>query len=469
MLFRDSFIYILSKLIPSGLGFATGIALSWLLSPGDYGLYGYGMAVAMMVATIGFDWLGLSFMRFKQKHADDPKFMPTVFLLFLGLSAAALGVMGMVAATQPAERAWLLVICTLGAGFYAYFELAGRVAVSDFQSSRYFWMNLVRNLGIFGSGVGLAYVFHSPEYVLIGGFAAMLVSALAFWRAPISPRRFDPALARMLFQYGMPMMVTMTLYASLTHLNRLLLEGMTNTAEVGYFTAATTIAANTLSVLANGVGTATYSSAVRQLERGEAADLARNMERNCVLLVGLLLPAAVGIAMLAKPIAELAFAHEYEIHVEGLLPWLAIATAIQAYRANYVDFGFQLGHRTGLQVWSYVVPAIANVALNVILIPPYGALGSAMAMTGSYALALLIAVVMVRRAFMVPFPLAELSKVALATGFMAAVLWPLASRPGVLALAESVAAGMLAFAIGIVASNVLGCRAPLLRRLGLMT
>ncbi|MBX9635874.1 MAG: oligosaccharide flippase family protein, partial [Magnetospirillum sp.] len=213
MIFKDSLIYILSKLIPSGLGFATGITLSWLLSPEDYGLYGYGMAVATMVSTIGFEWLGLSFMRFKQKHGDDPRFMPTVMMLFLGLCALSLALMSGLAATMNQDRAALLLICTLGAWGYSYFEMAGRVVIANFQSSRYFWMNLVRNLGILAASIGLATLFSSPMLVLLGGFCAMLTSGLAFWQAPLFPRRFDPVLARQLFRYGMPMMATMTLYA----------------------------------------------------------------------------------------------------------------------------------------------------------------------------------------------------------------------------------------------------------------
>ena len=80
---RDSAIYILSRVVPSGLGFITGMALTWLLTPETYGLYGLGLTIVVLVAGIFFDWHGLAFMRFFQANAENPRFMPTVVQTFV--------------------------------------------------------------------------------------------------------------------------------------------------------------------------------------------------------------------------------------------------------------------------------------------------------------------------------------------------------------------------------------------------
>jgi len=87
---RDSAIYILSRVVPSGLGFVTGMALTWLLTPEVFGLYGLGLTIIVLVAGIFFDWHGLSFMRFFQSNEEDPRFMPTVVQTFLLLCLASL-------------------------------------------------------------------------------------------------------------------------------------------------------------------------------------------------------------------------------------------------------------------------------------------------------------------------------------------------------------------------------------------
>jgi O-antigen/teichoic acid export membrane protein len=467
MLFKDSLIYVLSKLVPSGFGFATGIVLSWMLTPEDYGLYGYGMAVAMMVSNVGFDWLGSSFLRFQQKYGDEPRFMPTVTTMFGGLCLAAGAFIGVLAALGiSGERLLLLAICTLGACGYAYFELAGRVAIARFRSMRYFWMNLGRNFGILALGAAAAYASKAPALVLAGGFAAMLLAGLAGWRAPVAPRRFDRPMAQKLLRFGMPMMLTMTLYAILTNLNRLMLEGMAGPEEVGFFTAASIIAGNTLSLLASGVGTAAYSSSVRLLERGDQDALRAQLERSFLMLVGLLLPATVGLSMLAQPIAQLCFSPAYEAQVQAILPWLALGTAIGAFRSNYIDLSFQFSSRTGLLVWSYVFPAIASIALNLVLIPRWGGLGAAIATTAAAVIGMVAGTVLLRHSHPLPLPWRELAKVVAATGLMALALWPFLTAPmNPLLLLAAVLAGIAAFAAGLAGFDVLGCRALIHRRL----
>src|SRR3954463_13379920 len=87
---RDSAIYILSRVVPSGLGFITGIALTWLLTPEAYGFYGLGLTIVVLVAGIFFDWHGLAFMRVFQANAENPRFMPTVAQTFVLLCLASL-------------------------------------------------------------------------------------------------------------------------------------------------------------------------------------------------------------------------------------------------------------------------------------------------------------------------------------------------------------------------------------------
>src|SRR3569623_2427198 len=89
-MFRDSAIYILSRVVPSALGFVTGMSLTWLLTPQVFGLYGLGMTVVVLVSGIFFEWHGMSFMRFFQANAEAPRFMPTVVQLFLLLCLASL-------------------------------------------------------------------------------------------------------------------------------------------------------------------------------------------------------------------------------------------------------------------------------------------------------------------------------------------------------------------------------------------
>ncbi len=95
MLIRNSAIYMVAKLLPGLFGLATTAALTRLLDPHEYGLYGLALVTMMLGSSILFDWLGLSFLRFYQSRRDDPNLVSTficMFVVLVTVSAAGLGV-----------------------------------------------------------------------------------------------------------------------------------------------------------------------------------------------------------------------------------------------------------------------------------------------------------------------------------------------------------------------------------------
>src|SRR3954462_741518 len=142
---RESLVYILSRAVPSGLAFVTGMVLTWLLTPADYGIYGLGMALIMLIAAVFFDWHSLSFMRFYQAEVARRAFMPTILQIFLLLSFGSLVLAGIAYAggTLTSDYRALLWICLPGCWCYAWFELAVRMQIARFRPGNYFWMNMV--------------------------------------------------------------------------------------------------------------------------------------------------------------------------------------------------------------------------------------------------------------------------------------------------------------------------------------
>src|SRR4051794_23490857 len=333
---RDSAIYILSRVVPSGLGFVTGMALTWLLTPEAYGLYGLGLTVVVLVAGIFFDWHGLAFMRFFQANAEDPRFMPTVVQTFLLLCLASLILVPLVllvasevaGAFGAAEKDYrLLVAISLpGCWAYAWFEFAARVQVAQFRPMRYFWMNLARNLLILVFGLAAAWAWHSAYPVLAGGFVAMFAAGLLF-RIPylsLLPRRFDAVMARRLFVFGWAMALVRAFGVASFAFDRFLLEILTGTDAVGFYTAAYQLAQTSIVTIGAGIGSATYSLAVRAMESGDRSALNRQLSRNGTLLLALLLPASIGAAMVSPTLAKLFVDPEYVGPVAGMTAWMAL-------------------------------------------------------------------------------------------------------------------------------------------------
>jgi O-antigen/teichoic acid export membrane protein len=475
---RDSAIYILSRVVPSGLGFITGMALTWLLTPHAFGLYGLGLTVVVLVAGIFFDWHGLSFMRFFQANADDPRFMPTVVQTFLLLCLASLAIVppvlllgAAIFGAPDAEYGWLIAISLPGCWAYAWFELAARVQVAQFHPTRYFWMNLIRNALILIFALATAWAWHSAYPVLASGFLAMLVAGLLF-RVPhlsLMPSRFDMEMARRLFVFGWAMALVRALGAASFAADRFLLEFMIGTDAVGFYTAAYQLAQTTIITIGAGIGSATYSLAVRAVESGDQAAVARQLSRNSTLLLALLLPASVGVAMVSPTLAKLFVGPEYVAPVASMTAWMALAAFFFGFRANYLDHAFQLGHKTHRLLAVVAVTVVVNVLLDILLIPHFGAVGVAMANLIAGASGLGAAAWAARSVMAMPMAWRDAVKTGIAVAAMALFLWPLYGRGDLLALIIAVIGGAAIYGAVLLALDAMELRGVVKRRLARLT
>jgi len=474
---RDSAIYILSRVVPSVLGFITGMALTWLLTPEAYGLYGLGLTIVVLVAGIFFDGHGLAFMRFFQANAENPRFMPTVAQTFVLLCLASLVlvplvllVAGEIASAFGAvgrDYRLLLAISLPGCWAYAWFELAARIQVAQFRPMRYFWMNLIRNLLILGFGLAAAWAWHSAYPVLAAGFLAMFAAGLLF-RIPhlsLLPRNFDVDMARRLFVFGWAMALVRALGVASFALDRFLLETLIGTDAVGFYTAAYQLAQTSIVTIGAGIGSATYSLAVRAVEGGDRSAVNQQLSRNSTLLLALLLPASIGAAMVSPTLARLFVDPEYVGPVAGMTAWMALAAFFTGFRANYLDHAFQLGHKTHGLLVVVLVTAAVNLVLDIVLIPRFGAPGVAMANLASGATGMFFAAWAARSVMPMPIAWRDAGKIAAAVLAMALFLWPFYGRSDVLALAAAVIGGAAVYGAGLLALNAMDLRGVVKRRL----
>jgi len=331
---------------------------------------------------------------------------------------------------------------------------------------RYFWMNLLRNLLILGFGLAAAWAWHSAYPVLATSFLAMLVAGLLFKIPYLSlrPRRFDMAMARRLFVFGWAMALVRAIGAASFAGDRFLLEFMIGTDAVGFYTAAYQLAQMAIITIGAGIGSATYSLAVRAVESGDTAAVARQLSRNSTLLLALLLPASVGAAMVSPALAKLFVGPEYVAPVASMTAWMALAAFFFGFRANYLDHAFQLGHKIHRLLAVVAVTAGVNLLLELALIPRFGAVGVAIANLIAGALGLGLAAFAARSVMAMPVPWRDAAKVAAAVAAMALFLWPFYGRGDLLALLAAVIGGAAVYGAVLLALDAMDLRAAVKRR-----
>ena len=451
MLIRHSALYAAGKLLPGVLGMGATALLTRLLDPPAYGLYGLALVVATFGSTLMFDWLGIAFLRFAQ---GEPAAADTIAWLFVAvLSLAALGTaaawgLGWFAgpAGMAAAGGVLLMAC------FSAFELAARLPVARFQPGRFLLMNGGRAvLGLAGAA-GAAWLTRNPAWTVcgtaLGALGGMLLGGVTLRRPA-----FNPALARRIMAFGLPLAASMALASVASSGVRGLLEALDSAEALGLYTAAFLLVQNTLSVVAAGVASAGYPAAVRLLDRGDPAGARQQLAANWSLLLAVLAPMALGMALTAPGIAALLVGPHYVAGVAMLTPWLAGAGLFAGLRAHGLDHAFQIAGRPGALTGVTALAAMLAVGLTVALAPRYGPAGAAAASFVAAAASCVLALAWGQRVWPVPMPLGTAWRVGVACGVMAASV---SAVPG--GLPAQIAAGVGSYAAACFALNVLGLR-----------
>jgi O-antigen/teichoic acid export membrane protein len=107
------------------------------------------------------------------------------------------------------------------------------------------------------------------------------------------------------------------------------------------------------------------------------------------------------------------------------------------------------------------IPALANVGLNILLLPMMGLMGAVYSTVACYALALVLLGVVGRKLAPLAWPWADFAKVAGACAAMAIVVQMLPSPGGFAELILKAAAGAAAYVMAALVFDAAGARAAL--------
>lgn len=462
MLLRHSVLYLLARGLPGIVNFLAIPVYTRLLTPAAYGQYALVVSGIGFLNVLFFQWLRVSLLRFFPSHEQNPRPLLSVILfgflvlvVLTGGIGAALGVL----LPDPVWRPFLLV-GLLMLWTHAWFELNLELARSRLEPLRYGLLSGSKAIMALVLGVGCVFLGLGSYGPLVGLLVATAVVGIAGSRgtfAGIRPGYHREQFGELL-RYGLPLTGTFVLGFIINASDRFLIAGLLGEASAGQYSAAHDLAQQTLTLLMVVVNLAAYPLAVKALESEGREAAERQLRNNAVVLLGVALPAALGMWLLASNIVVVLLGTEFATLAVDLLPAITLAALLAGIKAYYFDQAFQLGRWTMGQVWVLVASAATNVILNLLWISPFGVQGAAWATVISYALGLILSVILGRRVFPVPFPWAEVGRVLLASLVMGAVLLPLRQNTGFFALVVQVGTGALAYFATVLLLNVAGVR-----------
>jgi O-antigen/teichoic acid export membrane protein len=455
MLIRQSALYVFARVAAGLVSMALTALLTRILLPASYGRYALATLIMMIGAAILFDWMGVALVRIYAGARKTDHTLRTFLQIFLILAAAVLLTalpMSLVAGPAYGVGAFLIVA-------YSGFELAARVRMASFQAGRYLVMNLARSVLIMAFALPIAVATGDGLWAAAGTALGMAVATLPGLPKPAagSPGDIDRVLVREIFAYGLPIGLSMILAGFVSSGTRALVGAMGSTEDLAYYTAAYVLIQNTLNMVGSGIEGAAFPLAVAAVEHGDEAGARRQLVQNAALLMAVLTPAAVGMALTAPAIAHNLVGAAFEPMVAQLTPWMAAGGLLANLRANYLDHAFQLGRKPHLQVWVTAVAGVLAMAMAAALIPGLGAVGAAIAVTAAMGVSCVQALLAGRRAFPLPFPLGEASRIFAACAVMALIVRLV---PGItlVSLIGQAVGGALAYGLTAFALDVLGAR-----------
>jgi O-antigen/teichoic acid export membrane protein len=266
--------------------------------------------------------------------------------------------------------------------------------------------------------------------LLVGSYAAgaafVLVLIAMQWRR--LSLRFDRSLMRRLFRFGAPTMPAEVSLYLLNFVDRLIIVRSLGLAEAGLYSLAVKFA-QAVNVLVRGFQLAwpplAYSIRDDDEARRAYAIVVTLFTAGCAFVVtGMWLFSRWIVRALAAP----KFFDSYE--AIGL-----ITTAVTLY-ALYMVLVVILG-RTGRTEFNFpaaISALVANVVLNLVLVPPLGIVGAGLALVASYLVVLALMYVFTQRLFPVPYEWGRLLRVVLTVAALVGIAELLVPTSGALGL-----------------------------------
>lgn len=472
MLSRHLAGYLPLQLAQAIAGFGAIAALTRILTPEEFGRYALCLAILGVAHSSLLLWVesaALRFLSMAREKGEEPDHFKTLLWLHLcslAVFAAATG-LAIILIPDPSWKA------ALGAALAGAFARSGlKIALETRRAEgRVGRVTLVESTHVllgFGLGVALAAWTGLGAAGPFVGMAAAAVLCLAFEGPGIVARarggRADTDRAKAYAAYGLPIAGAIVLDLALSTSDRFLIAAFLGEAATGAYAAGYQLGNRPIEILMLWAVTASSPLLMAAWERGGAEAVRAIARQTFTAMIAIGAPAAVGIALVAKPFAELLVGPELRADAALIAPWTAASALMSGLMIHYFSESFQLVRRTDLRALMVAIPAIANIGLNLVLIPQFGLMGAVASTVAAYALGVVVMAVAGRRFIALPVDPGVLLKTASASAAMAGAVMLLPSPGGVLELTAKAIVGAGVYGVVALALDLGGVRSQLRAR-----
>ena len=373
----------------------------FLLRPADYGLLFLTISIlgfGMLFANLGFEKAGARYITEYRESA--PELVSTAVrktLQYNGLAIVAVAVGLALFHTQIAAAVGeptISVLLLFGICYVAAKSLNG-TAVIFFQAFN--WMKWVALVNIFtnvalvvvvpallllGYGLVGAVTGYALSYAIGAAIGLGVIFTQLYERHDIDDQREGDVSTRIL-RYSVPLTLTMSANVINSRVDTVFLGIFRGPVSVAFYTLGKQIA-DFLITPARSMGFAMSPTYGEEKANENASRAARLYEQSVIYTLMVYGPAAAGVFLVANPAIEQIFGPDYygAGPVLQIFSVFVIIRALDTITSDALDY---LG-RARSRAIAKGGAALANIILNLVLIPPYGVIGAASATVLTYGM-----------------------------------------------------------------------------------
>lgn len=455
MLLRSTALYLPANLLGPLLQLGTIIALSHWLAPSALGLYALVIAVQDLAQIATLSWWSQYVLRFLDGHETDLRARQDRTEMSLLLATGA------VQATLIAASLWLfgwegwsLDLMGAAASAGALRAMLTHAAVRARATQRIALHSLAQ-LG----GPGLSLVFSLAAFATIEAsvtaafWGVALAHALLLpivllrlnYRCSLSGLRVDDAILQQGLHYGLFTTAGAALAWVTLQSTRFIIDFTLGATAVGLVFVGWGIGqriATQIGVLAT---TAVFPLAAQRAREDSVAAGLSVMVSAAPVLLGLLIPAVIGVAYVAEPLATLVAPETYRAVTAQILPLATLTGAIRVFRNHFLDEMLQLDERNRTMALLDLGEAVLTVLFCLVGAWAGGIWGALLGCLLATSCATVLALLITGRLYGAPIPLRDLRTIAAASCTMVVTLELTVDGAGIGVLATRIALGALAY------------------------
>lgn len=461
---RHSIFYFAVRVGNGVFAIATLAFFTRLLSQEEYGMYALCMAVATFASGVLFQWLNVAISRFYPHHVDEPsKVMGVVSYGFWVATALAvsifiglfpfLGVLGLEVITG-----FTLLLITIALGRHT---LALQVANAEGRPNRYGQLSWVKGGGALLAGCIFIHYGGGERGALLGFLAGLVLALIASASNPLLRLKFDSVdkrLAENMFRYSLPLALNNLAIAAVDVSDRFMIGIFLGVVHVAPYAVAYDLTQQTVGPMMNVLFLAAFPLIVQAFDLVQDEITRNRLHSLGCNLIAVGLPLAAGVGFFAGDISEIVFGNNYRQGATTVMPLLAAAIFIGAFKSYYLDVVFQLHNATKHLGYIAILMAAVNIVLNLLLLPSHGVVAAAWATLATFTVGALLSWVWGRSLYRLLSVGKDLWVSAVATATMLVFLYLLPSSSGIVWLSVKILLGIAIYAVLAWALNVAGSR-----------